>query len=173
VINHHGGAERLERAPTTGLALIVALGYGIVAASVSWPREEVLLLGFAVTLCGIAASVALGVLLSRAGRLDFVRVLGIYSLEIYLAHTIASAGLRIALQKALKVQDVTAHVAIGTVGGIVLPLILGLLCRRYHADFLFRFPQGLREFLSRIKDIRYDPRPGSTRDVQLGSDRPR
>jgi fucose 4-O-acetylase-like acetyltransferase len=173
VINHHGGAERLERAPSTALALIVALGYGIVAASVAWPREEVLLLGFAVAVCGIAASVALGVLLSRVGRLGFVRVLGTYSLEIYVAHTIASAGLRIVLQKVLKVHDVSAHVAIGTVGGIVLPLILGLLCRRYHADFLFRFPQRWPEFLSRIKDMRYYLRPGSIRRVQLGSDRPR
>jgi fucose 4-O-acetylase-like acetyltransferase len=142
VINHHGGTTiRLERAPMTVLALIVTLGYGIVAASAFRPREEALFLDTAVTLCGIASSVALAVLLSRAGGLDFVRTLGTYSLEIYVAHTIVAAGMRIALQKVLKVQDVTAHVVIGTVGGIVLPLMLGLLCRRNHAEFLFRFPR--------------------------------
>jgi uncharacterized membrane protein YcfT len=98
-------------------------------------------LGTAITLCGIAASVALAVLLSRAGSFDFVRVLGTYSLEIYVAHTIASASIRIALQKVLKVQDVTAHLAIGTIGGIVFPLLLAVLCRRFHAEFLFRFPK--------------------------------
>jgi uncharacterized membrane protein YcfT len=123
------------------LALTVTLGYGIVAASISQPQAEMMLVALTVALCGIAASVALAVLLSRVRGLSFVRVLGIYSLEIYVAHTIASAGLRIALQKVLKVQDVPAHVAIGTIGGIILPLILGLLCRRYHAEFLFRFPQ--------------------------------
>jgi fucose 4-O-acetylase-like acetyltransferase len=141
VIDHHGGTERIERASTAALAAIVFLGYGIVTASVWRAQDPILLTDLAVTLCGIAASVALAVLLSRARGLDLIRVLGTYSLEIYVAHTIASAGIRIALQKVLKVQDVTAHLAIGTVGGIVLPLLLVLLCRRYHADFLFRFPK--------------------------------
>jgi fucose 4-O-acetylase-like acetyltransferase len=172
VINHHGGAERLDRAPTTALALIVTLGYGIVAASVCWAREDALLLGFAVTLCGIAASVALAVLLSHAGSLGFVLVLGNNSLEIYVAHTIASAGLRIALQKVLKVHDVTAHVVIGTVGGIVLPLILALLCRRCHAQFLFRFPQ--RGTVPIQDDMHERLSPAWKRwGVLLGSSRPR
>jgi len=123
------------------LALTVILGYGIVSTSVSRPREEMTLIALVVSLCGIAASIALAVLLSRVGGLDFVRTLGTYSLEIYVAHTIASAALRIVLQRILKVQDVTTHLAIGTVGGIVLPLLLGLLCRRYHAEFLFRYPR--------------------------------
>jgi fucose 4-O-acetylase-like acetyltransferase len=141
VINHHGGTERLNRAPTMALVLTVILGYGIVAISVSRHREEMMPIALGVTLCGIAASIALAVLLSRSGGLNIVRILGAYSLEIYVAHTIASAGIRIALQKVMKVQDVTAHVAIGTVGGIALPLLMGLLCRRFHADFLFRIPQ--------------------------------
>ena len=73
--------------------------------------------------------------------MGIVRLLGEYSLEIYVAHTIASAGLRIALQKAFKVDVPAIHVAVGTVGGLALPLILGLLCRRFHAGFLFRFPR--------------------------------
>jgi fucose 4-O-acetylase-like acetyltransferase len=141
VIQHHGGTERIERASTTALVLIVILGYGIITASVWHAENQILILGTAITLCGIAASVALAVLLSRAGSFDFVRVLGTYSLEIYVAHTIASASIRIALQKVLKVQDVTAHLAIGTIGGIVFPLLLAVLCRRFHAEFLFRFPK--------------------------------
>ncbi|WP_435009253.1 acyltransferase family protein [Tundrisphaera lichenicola] len=141
VINHHGGTERIDRASSIALALTVLLGYGIVTTSVSRRWEEMMLIGLAVSLCGIAASIALSVLLSRVGGLGFVRILGTYSLEIYVAHTIASAALRIALQKLLKIQDVTTHLVIGTVGGIVLPLLLGLLCRRYHAEFLFRYPR--------------------------------
>lgn len=138
VINEHEGTKvRLAQAPTTALILIVTLGYGIVAASAFRAREE-MLLDTAVTLCGIAASVALAMLLSRVGGLDFVRILGTYSLEIYVAHTIGTAGLRVILQKVLKIQDVTIHIAIGTTGGILLPLILGLLCRRYHGEFVFR-----------------------------------
>ena len=89
-------------------------------------------------LCGIASSVALAILLSRAAILDFIRVMGVCSLEIYVAHTIASAGLRVILLKILKVQDPTIHIVIGTIGGIVLPLLLTWFSRRFHANFLFR-----------------------------------
>jgi hypothetical protein len=71
----------------------------------------------------------------------FIRILGVYSLEIYVAHTIASAGIRIALQKGLKVQDVNVHIILGTVGGLLLPLILNSLCRRFHAEYVFRIPR--------------------------------
>jgi uncharacterized membrane protein YcfT len=123
------------------MILTAILGYGIVAASVFRALEGPPLWDLAVTLCGIAASVALAVLLGRADGVNFIRVMGVYSLEIYVAHTIASAGIRIALQKVLRVEDVTTHILIGTVGGIILPLFLARLCRRYHADFLFRLPR--------------------------------
>jgi fucose 4-O-acetylase-like acetyltransferase len=137
-LNRLGWTERLEQASSPAMISTVILGYGVVAASASRALEGPLLLGLAVTLCGIAASVALAVLLGRADGADFIRVMGVYSLEIYVAHTIASAGIRIALQKVLRVEDVTTHILIGTVGGIILPLFLARLCRWYHADFLFR-----------------------------------
>jgi hypothetical protein len=102
--------------------------------------------GMAAAACGIAASVSLAILLSRVGGWGFVRVLGLYSLEIYVAHTIASAGLRIVLQRGLKVDDPAAHIVIGTLGGIVLPLALLWLYRRFDAEWLFRLPR--REWAS-------------------------
>jgi fucose 4-O-acetylase-like acetyltransferase len=137
VLKRSGVADGVGRAPVTALASASVLGYGVVTLSAARPQVN-LPLSLAVALCGIAASVALAVLLSRAGGMDFIRVLGTYSLEIYVAHTIASAGLRIALQKVLRVQDVTTHILFGTIGGLALPVILGRLCRRYHAEFLFR-----------------------------------
>ena len=153
VINRDEGTMiGLERAPAMALAVIVSLGYGGVTAWAFRPQEQMLLMALAVTICGIAASVALAILLSRASGFDFVRVLGIYSLEIYVAHTIVSAGLRIALQKVFKVEGVPAHVALGTIGGIVLPLMLAVLCRRYHVEFLFRLPRHrTRSHSSEIK----------------------
>jgi fucose 4-O-acetylase-like acetyltransferase len=141
VLNHRAWTERLERAPTAALILTVVVGYGVVTASAFRHVEEPLLLGLAVTLCGIAASLGLASLLGRTNRAGFIRNLGAYSLEIYVAHTIASAGIRIALQKGLKVQDATVHIILGTVVGLLLPLILNSLCRRFHAEFLFRIPQ--------------------------------
>jgi uncharacterized membrane protein YcfT len=134
---------RIGRCPAPSLALTVALGYGIVTMSVlGYLGRPGLPTDLAVTLSGIAASVALAVLCDRTAVSGAVRVMGIYSLEIYVVHTIASAGIRIALQKALKVEGPAIHVALGTIGGIVLPLALARFSRRHRAEFLFRPPQG-------------------------------
>ena len=142
LLTRYGWTGRVGRAPSAALALVPVLGYGAVAAAVARPPGDGLssISGPAFALCGITASVALAVLLSRVRGSDFVRVMGIHSLEIYVAHTIASAGLRIALVKGLSSHNIAAHVAIGTAGGIALPVLLSRLCRRHHAGFLFRFP---------------------------------
>jgi fucose 4-O-acetylase-like acetyltransferase len=138
VFNGYGWTERVNRAPAWKLALTAAVGYFVVTASLYRASDVLGVAALSTSLCGIAATLALAVLLSRAPGLDFVRVLGVYSLEIYVAHVIASAGARIVLQKIFQVQDVATHLVIGTVCGIVFPLMLTWLCRRFHADFLFR-----------------------------------
>ena len=141
VLDRLGATARLERAPTAAMVVAALLGYGVVTASAPRHLDGLFPLGLAVTLCGISASLALAVLLGRTRGADFIRVMGVHSLEIYVAHTIASAGIRIVLQKALKIQDATLHILLGTGCGILLPLILSRLCRRYHAEFLFRAPR--------------------------------
>jgi peptidoglycan/LPS O-acetylase OafA/YrhL len=138
----YGWTGRVGRSPSATLALMVVLGYGAVAAAVVRPPGDGLHLvsRSAVALCGIAASVAIAVTLSRARALDFVRVMGVHSLEIYVAHTIASAGLRIALVEGLAIHNVATHVAVGTVGGVVLPVLLSRLCQRFHAELFSRLP---------------------------------
>lgn len=142
LMTHYGWTGRIGRASSAALAVVSALGYGAVAAAVARP------LGYglnsvsepAIALCGITASVALAILLSRMRGVDFVRVMGVHSLEIYVAHTIASSGLRIALVKGFAIRNIAVHVTIGTAGGIALPVLLSRLCQRYHAEFLFRLP---------------------------------
>ena len=142
LMTYYGCTGRVGRASSAALALVSALGYGAVATAVARPSGGGL--NFvsepAITLCGITASVALAILLSRMPSVDFVRVMGVHSLEIYVAHTIASAALRIALVKGFSIHNIPMHVTIGTAGGIALPLLLSGLCRRYHAEFLFRLP---------------------------------
>jgi len=142
LVTRYGWTGRVGQAPSATLALFSALGYGAVAAAVARPPGDSLdsVSGLTIALCGITASVALAVLLSRMRGVDFVRVMGVYSLEIFVAHTIVSAGLRIALVKGFSIHNTAAHVAIGTIGGIALPELLSRLCRRYHAEFLFRLP---------------------------------
>ena len=143
LVTRYGWTARVGRAPSAAMSLVSALAYGAVAAAVARPPGDSLpslhfVSELAIAVCGITASVALAVLLSRMRGADFVRMMGVRSLEIYVAHTIASAGLRITLVKAFSTHNIAAHVIIGTVGGIVLPMLLSRLCQRYHADFLFR-----------------------------------
>jgi fucose 4-O-acetylase-like acetyltransferase len=141
VLGHRGHIDRIERAPTLPLAITALAGYALVTAALFRPEGSRPVLALAVAFCGIAASIALAVLFGRLKGLDLVRVMGVYSLEIYVVHTIASAGIRIALHKALKIQDVSIHVVLGTLAGIVLPLLLARFCERFHVRFVFRLPR--------------------------------
>jgi fucose 4-O-acetylase-like acetyltransferase len=142
LLTRYGWTEWVGHLHAAALASVVALGYGAVACAVIYlPGTGASLnsiSALAVALCGGAASVALAVLLSRMRGLDLFRVMGVCSLEIYVAHTIASAGVRIILVRVLSIESTSAHVVIGTAAGIALPILLSRLCGRFHAEFLFR-----------------------------------
>jgi fucose 4-O-acetylase-like acetyltransferase len=141
VLSRYGYVERFERAPAPLLVLTALLGYGVVAAWTARFGAAVPLLALAITLCGIAATIALAVLIGQTSGMGLVRILGVYSLEIYVAHTFASAGIRIILQNFLSVHDTIVHIMLGTIGGLALPLLLSWICQRYQASFLFRLPK--------------------------------
>jgi fucose 4-O-acetylase-like acetyltransferase len=85
---------------------------------------------------GVTGSVLLSVAVARKGTLGFLQTWGEASLEIYVAHTLASAGFRIALSQ-LGITNVTVHLIGGTLVGIVFPLALLHLARK--ADFPYLF----------------------------------
>ncbi len=141
VLHQRGITRQWDRISGAILASVAVMGFGVLAYGVSKFTEPLppMRMGFA--LLGIASSIAAAILIGRSRALDFVRVLGLYSLEIYVAHTIASAGLRMGMQKVLQIQNAPIHLVIGTLGGLCLPVLLAMLCRRYHMEFLFRFPR--------------------------------
>lgn len=85
-------------------------------------------------LFGIALSLAalamIQILVSdrQSGDIRFLAWLGLYSIGIYLAHTIFSAGARAVLGRFT--QDLSLHMIAGTLAGIIGPLILYVLIRR-------------------------------------------
>jgi hypothetical protein len=85
----------------------------------------------------MAATIALALLIERAGGLGLLATLGRYSLQIYVAHTIASAGVRIVLAKVFRIGDPSIHLILGTIAGLLVPLALALLSERWHFEFLF------------------------------------
>ena len=74
---------------------------------------------------GTSAVLALAVLTDTTKFGPALRLLGRHSLEIYVAHTIASAAVRIALSKFAHVTALAPHLILGTFAGLYLPVGLG------------------------------------------------
>lgn len=133
-------AFKLEDSRLSRLILLTISGFFVVSAAAIWPkaRADLTILS---AISGILATAALSVYLDRSRIFRFVHLLGEYSLEIYLMHTIVSAGIRLALQRLFLVQDLSIHLILGTTGGLVIPLIFAAVCSRFRLEYLFRLPK--------------------------------
>jgi fucose 4-O-acetylase-like acetyltransferase len=87
---------------------------------------------------GIAWALGTAVLLERMGRFDWVRWLGTLSLQIYLAHVMAAAAVRIGLRR-IGVADPWAHLGIGMAAGVLVPVALDRAARTVGFRYLFTF----------------------------------
>lgn len=64
--------------------------------------------------------------------------LGAYSMQIYVAHTLFTAGTRMILLRGVGLSDPLWHLALGTVAGIAGPLVLYAVLTRLRCGFLYR-----------------------------------
>jgi fucose 4-O-acetylase-like acetyltransferase len=102
--------------------------------------EQVLFLRPVMAGLGILALSALAISLSRHKIFLTIKKWGILSLQIYVTHTIASAGFRIVVQKVFGYEAVWLHLVGGICLGIYFPILLDLLCRRLGFRVLFTLP---------------------------------
>ncbi|HBW87521.1 MAG TPA: acyltransferase, partial [Cyanobacteria bacterium UBA11149] len=128
----------LSKIKTQIWLIILIGGFLAVALGVSFNLLTGGLTRFLVALFGISASVALAIILERLGKTPFVKEWGCLSLEIYLAHVIAAAIFRILLQKVLGITEPIAHLFLGTMVGIYLPIALNIICQRIGFRYMFR-----------------------------------
>jgi fucose 4-O-acetylase-like acetyltransferase len=91
--------------------------------------------------CGIVFIISLALLVDKIKYDSMIRLLGRYSLEIYVAHTIAAAGARAVLLKFIHVNTVAPHLLFGTFVGLCAPIVLALLFERLDFQYAFRFPE--------------------------------
>lgn len=91
---------------------------------------------------GTVAVVALAVLTDKTKLAAAIQFLGRHSLEIYLAHTMASAAVRIALIKFAHVSEPVPHLMLGTLAGLYLPIAMVLLFERVGFRFAFTLPRS-------------------------------
>jgi len=126
-----------------GLAVI---GYVLIAVGVAATVKlsDLPLLSAALAISGTIATIALAMLLARSPILSFARIPGVYSLEIYVAHTFFAATVRIALQKGLGYSGPLLHVVIGTTAGIVFPVLLAIWAPKVGLPYLFTWSRSRR-----------------------------
>jgi fucose 4-O-acetylase-like acetyltransferase len=74
-------------------------------------------------------------------NLPLLAYLGRHSMTIYLVHVLAGSGCRIILQKFLGVTDVGIHLLLGTLAGLLLPLLFYWWCSRIGLGVLFSPPK--------------------------------
>ncbi|SEE19286.1 Fucose 4-O-acetylase [Arthrobacter alpinus] len=104
--------------------------------------------GFICASLGVIAVIAASKLISRTPLAGLIAFLGTRSMEIFLAHIIAASGTRIVLDMA-GVENPAVHIVVGTVSGIILPLLLWRLTIQWHFPWLFNAPASLTNRLGR------------------------
>jgi fucose 4-O-acetylase-like acetyltransferase len=121
-------------------AAFVAIG----ALAVRQHTSGISLLGFLLALSGTLFILTLATRMSNANGPALLKMLGQKTMPIYLGHIIAGSGARIMLDKFFQMHDVTLHIIIGTVAGIVLPLWTYRIAKARGFTFVFEFPVATR-----------------------------
>ncbi len=130
--------DELANAPKWALPVVGAAGllFVTIAAGSKWSSQHAV--GFvAVALAGIAMVFALSAM-PGARRAGFVAELGELSLPIYVAHSVATALVRMALLRA-GVANLSVHLALGVLVGMLAPAALFVAAKRLGIPGLFRW----------------------------------
>ncbi len=86
---------------------------------------------------GILLTCYLANYLATHNMLSFLKYIGYISLPIYVAHVLSASGIRIILYKLFNIHHVGVHLLIGTIFGIVFPIILYEFGKRIKFPYLF------------------------------------
>jgi len=130
----------IELIEKTGLPfLFIASLLGLITLTISVTynvNRFYLILPFS-TLLGIVSVIFISKILNQINRFSFLSYFGKYSLEIFVAHTIASSGFRIIFQNVFNIINPAFHLVGGVAAGIIFPLLLIQLLNKFEIYFLF------------------------------------
>jgi peptidoglycan/LPS O-acetylase OafA/YrhL len=146
VIGSDRNIRMFSAVPIALLPVLVAAGL-MVSSLAGWsglPYRHTFLPTSTFAFAGIIAVVAAALLLDKARLGSAIRFLGRHSLEIYLVHTIAMAGVRVALIKFAGISAPAPHLLLGTFAGLYIPIALVLFFERVDFQFAFTFPRSPR-----------------------------
>lgn len=129
---------------STPLALLVTVGGAVLAALASaYGARDHQWSWLLLILCAASAQMALCILLERFGLFAFITRWGQRSLEVYVAHVIFLAAMRIVLVRVAGIHDVLVHAVLGLLAGIYGPMLLHAVCERFGLQFLFSLKRGV------------------------------
>jgi uncharacterized membrane protein YcfT len=106
-----------------------------VLLGIRWP------VGIGYALLSVAGALAIATLMSRTNAFGWVRFMGQYSLYIFVMHVLLAAGMRTILLK-MGVDDFVIHMVAGLSVGIIVPVLIGKLCRRFGTTWAFTLRPG-------------------------------
>src|SRR5690606_34680922 len=74
-------------------------------------------------------------------QIDWLLFVGTSSMTIYLMHILAGSGVRVILSSFMGVDNIAAHLIVGTLVGLVAPLLAQAIIKRYNLYFLLTPPK--------------------------------
>lgn len=125
------------------LALVTLTGATTPTEGADGRNAGNILLGVIASTGGVVAVLLWSNLLARAGRpAEILQYIGERSMAVFIAHVLFMAATRIMLVR-LGVDQVGAHLLLGTIIGVVGPLVLLWLSQRLRVPWLFDSPRWL------------------------------
>ncbi len=92
----------------------------------------------------LLACVGIAVVVGIASRSSLFAFIGRYSMEIFLMHVIFGSGIRVLMQKGFAMEALLPHLLIGSVLGILLPILAVKVIHRMKLEFLLKPPKMLK-----------------------------
>ncbi len=138
----------IDRTKLYILLLISVGGYLLVGLAVQLQLAENLIAIPLLAILGIGSSISLAVVLEKFNLVSAVKNWGIFSLEIFVAHTIAASILRIGIQKIFGITDPVIHFILGTTIGIYAPIALIMICSKLEFPYMFTLKRLKRKSIA-------------------------
>jgi fucose 4-O-acetylase-like acetyltransferase len=91
------------------------------------------------SILGVISCTSLSRYLSGKNFLQPLKILGRYSLQIYLAHMLAGAGVRMILTNVFQIQNWVLHITLGAIVALTVPIMLQKISERINFPYLFEF----------------------------------
>jgi len=129
--------DRLNNFRSADLVRGAIAGFSIILIGVLTNRQDMSFLTPLFAFSGIFSTLSFVTFLQRHNFADFLQQWGFLSLQIFVAHTIFSAGLRTFLEHFNPHASPLIHIVLGTWIGIYGPIGLYMICQKFNFPYLF------------------------------------